>query len=629
VTGPTQRVEPRSYVSIHEIRNDKRKGESPAELVPVWKLEKTSDMSTLSTIASQKHEVIDPRSTLQIVFDYPELCKDVNFYGSLSLMAYADGTPVEVAPYSMIGKEQQSFGVRSKSPLELSEYVIMLAIEGRRLRAAYDQIRLQIDKHNTRVATDSVELKKREKSRIDNAIANLNAGLAVMKSNPSAYNEYYYPLLEDVSYLAENYNNKYLTTIVKNNWDPLFNGERLEQELIRLKEEVEGVKSFNKLSSNYNNNKTLREYLRIVQAIHDYLGFIKKSGDNRTVSVFLSLSGTNRLDFDRAWKELETNFDNLNKGLKEVVKLDWDTLMNGKNDILLSNIIATAENLREFGYVKGPLLDLMHKNGKYDSDFMTKESKDDAINAIMLKRRGNRRFTPIDSLFQITEIAAEYNSNIYETIVSSSSSLYLNDTNRYAIRYELAKIAAKEIYKDLVYATIDLEKAGIKDARRLEIEVVWYNRDKDTTVADGTKLATARFRVRDTGWHLAFPESALLIKRINQDLLSDTYPLSPSNFKPTAGISMTWGYHNDKRGCGFGRFFKWLEPSFGINVSYLDFDTTKDFEVGAGPVIGLWDNKVFFTAGYNFMAGGQSPFYWGIGFSFSKTATWIKDAASK
>lgn len=68
---------------------------------------------------------------------------------------------------------------------------------------------------------------------------------------------------------------------------------------------------------------------------------------------------------------------------------------------------------------------------------------------------------------------------------------------------------------------------------------------------------------------------------------------------------------------GFLKFLHWLEPSFGINVSYLDFRTDRDFEFGAGPIMGLFQNRIFLTTGYNFNVNGESPFYMGIGFSFS------------
>jgi len=71
------------------------------------------------------------------------------------------------------------------------------------------------------------------------------------------------------------------------------------------------------------------------------------------------------------------------------------------------------------------------------------------------------------------------------------------------------------------------------------------------------------------------------------------------------------------------RFFTKFEPSLGINISYLDFDTEKDIEIGAGTSIGLFNNLIQFTVGYNLNVE-RNNIYWGIGFSFINIAEKIK-----
>ena len=155
-----------------------------------------------------------------------------------------------------------------------------------------------------------------------------------------------------------------------------------------------------------------------------------------------------------------------------------------------------------------------------------------------------------------------------------------------------------------------------------DIHLILFEGDAETT-DDGIELATARFIVKKTGWHLDGSESVMLIKRFNQDLVGND--VSPSNFKPIAGASLLWTYYNDHRAEKWpGKFLRWLEPSFGINVSYVDFLSSETFEVGAGPIVGLWQNRLFLTAGYNFNVEGQSPFYMGIGFSFFNVVDKIK-----
>lgn len=192
-----------------------------------------------------------------------------------------------------------------------------------------------------------------------------------------------------------------------------------------------------------------------------------------------------------------------------------------------------------------------------------------------------------------------------------------------AVRQNVALFAGKILFSRLVYATIDLEKEGVQEGQYVYISVMWYNINNNTrTAEDGIELATAKFYIKDTGWRLAAVESALLITRKDEDF-ARPQNLSPSQFKPTGGASLLWSYRSDKRYRSDQAFFrtfekigKWFEPSIGLNVSYVDFNTTKDFEIGLGPVLGLWDNRIFLTTGYNFSVRGESPFYFGVGLSF-------------
>lgn len=190
------------------------------------------------------------------------------------------------------------------------------------------------------------------------------------------------------------------------------------------------------------------------------------------------------------------------------------------------------------------------------------------------------------------------------------------------ITSELARLAGLALYNKLVYATIDLGKASLNSGDFLEISVMWYNINGYSEEENGIALATAKFLIKDTGWALDASESALLIERINENLV--TQNVSSSNYKPTAGASLLWTYSTDKRGNQLTKILKWFEPSIGLNVSYADFDSTKDFEIGVGPIIGLWQNKVFVTYGKNFRVGGKSPYYFGVGFSFLNVFQTIK-----
>ena len=56
--------------------------------------------------------------------------------------------------------------------------------------------------------------------------------------------------------------------------------------------------------------------------------------------------------------------------------------------------------------------------------------------------------------------------------------------------------------------------------------------------------------------------------------------------KGTPGVSLLLTYRRD--GSDTNKLANFLEPSIGANVSYLDFSTDDDVEVGAGLVLGFF-----------------------------------------
>ena len=64
------------------------------------------------------------------------------------------------------------------------------------------------------------------------------------------------------------------------------------------------------------------------------------------------------------------------------------------------------------------------------------------------------------------------------------------------------------------------------------------------------------------------------------------------------------------------RLWRVFGPSWGVNVSYLDFDTSKEIEIGAGLVAGLFDNQVHFGCGWNLNVKSDRSYCF-VGFSFA------------
>ena len=97
------------------------------------------------------------------------------------------------------------------------------------------------------------------------------------------------------------------------------------------------------------------------------------------------------------------------------------------------------------------------------------------------------------------------------------------------------------------------------------------------------------------------------------------------------GINVIPERNSDHKVTRKNRFMNFFEPSFGLNVSYLDFSTEKDVEIGTGLQLGLFKNKIFFGYGVNLhmlSPKNQSPTYFYVGFSFARLSDLFKDSPS-
>ncbi|MEL7428059.1 MAG: hypothetical protein AAFN81_34080, partial [Bacteroidota bacterium] len=169
---------------------------------------------------------------------------------------------------------------------------------------------------------------------------------------------------------------------------------------------------------------------------------------------------------------------------------------------------------------------------------------------------------------------------------------------------------------------------------------------------DGVALYVAKFRITERGWHSKTLENFMLVDRVREDLLPPTYPLNETRFAPTGGISLMWGLRNDHRinkridfdettnlplfdkkgrlkynrgSVFFERTAKWLEPSLGLNFTYLNFREGETLEVGIGPSVGFFNNTFFFSTGWNLMELRERPFYIGIGASILNLGTKVNE----
>jgi hypothetical protein len=81
---------------------------------------------------------------------------------------------------------------------------------------------------------------------------------------------------------------------------------------------------------------------------------------------------------------------------------------------------------------------------------------------------------------------------------------------------------------------------------------------------------------------------------------------------------------------GVGTAGRILQPTIGANVTFMSFGAARDFnpvtnqfsatngsnfEIGAGPLFGLFNNRLSVTFGWNLMQPAKR-LYWGLGFGF-------------
>lgn len=646
-------LEPRQYVTIYEREKNKEATK------PIWWLVKKDDdlKKDLSTVGknsneykakfytSQKHRVVDKESILEIKFDQEALAKNINFYGNISLAAKIGNRSIEVSPYSLVGKPQKSYGVNSKPILEIADNFFRLMLEVKNTEEAgalvlkdieklkrdklssevnkeiskktfdfnYEKLKLivaKIERENMLSGSTKVpdlffrnlEIKKSKNNSID------TSGLAKAKSIPDL-------TFNDLKSLDNSFTNEIDNYIITTNKSIDTYSIKNDSDLNRIKQSIFALSPLLKESDRNKLEFSLQNKMVRPSEIAELTPTTWVKED---IEVGFMRSLEKQAE---DWADVVRNAEKAKKYM-EYFKNTSESSESAFLRLLMVTEIDFSENYR---VIKESLDYFATSSDKLSEDKNFNKYAKQLINAF--KAIG-------ENTFEFSRILSEYGyGNDFKKINDLKESLLENPEDYKKVRQRIALYAGQIIFSKLLYGTIDLKKQSVNDGDEIEISVMWYNIDETTTTAEqGVELATAKFLVKKTGWHLDVSESALLIHRIDEEKLRSGYPLSPSNFKPTAGASLLWSYYNpyrterlkktgkykgQYRQYDFLKFLHWLEPSFGINVSYLDFRTDRDFEFGAGPVMGLFQNRIFLTTGYNFSVNGESPFYMGIGFSFS------------
>ena len=601
----------------------------------------------------QKYSVLGENAIIRIAFDHELLARSYNFSGSLSLEAKSGDKKIQVNPYFTTGQGQSFYGVNSVPTLDVADYIVKLVFDvkqGRRLisqisKERGDKLRIykalqggiakvkgEINNTETRFDYSSEQRTQQYAIKIINEII---IEVDFIRENSTEKNEYLE--VENASPLLIGKIGVLQALVIEDVFDKIFNYEdnaltydEVGRYLNDLISEINGDERVLRRSSlkvfpSIRYQRSHNDFNKLINTLSRLSLYVKHIASQNTdvQTAFLKLLGLNITEFNEVEKKIIAAHEDFTK----MSVNDWSSLYSYNRD---SSIIRHKGVNTKLNGLSNTLASLLAPGSQLTRELQNLGYNDDFM--LVPWRRSNVQFRDNDSLLTYDFLDALQTSPLS---ILNSGSLGIKSDYEELIE-SLAFKAGLEIYQRLVMATIKVEEARLKDGDELEVDVVWY-RDgnynaKDDDLNNRQVLTTATFHIKKIGWHMNVSESAVLVKRIDEEFLPDDYPLARSNFKPTAGAALMWSYHNTFRGwqnfqkhefhtgTRFGNFLRWFEPSFGLNVTYLDFDNTQTFEVGFGPMIGLWRNKLFFTGGYNLMVEGQSPYYLAVGFSFSNVA---------
>jgi hypothetical protein len=169
-----------------------------------------------------------------------------------------------------------------------------------------------------------------------------------------------------------------------------------------------------------------------------------------------------------------------------------------------------------------------------------------------------------------------------------------------------------DITNRLKDGVISLEVQDINPGDLLQVKLLHFQNFRAADAKEQPEPSSetiALIEVQNYHYRSTVADSFLLIKRV-----AEKTPEDESNFKGGAGVSLL--FSRTPRPIE-RRFWAPFHPSWGINVSYLDFDPKKELEIGAGPVFGFFKDQVHTGVGWNLNVRDHR-FYYFVGFSFAK-----------
>ncbi len=637
----------------------------------------------------QKYKVIDDKAVLRIVFDKQQLALNKDFRGSISIEATlfdggsgksgkSDPRPIEINPFSMIGEQKKSIGLLNKPAIEIAGNLLEILILGKTIP---NSLNSYTDYFESLGKIQDLRLK--QINSLENNLQD-KKNVALFNLDKSILCKYY-----EENNSSDRFICKFDFTDTINAKDSISLIEvfkRVREEIKTNNTDVNKRKTdyYRKLLNFKKDIELFLEYCSIYEketgnSFDAFIGLLGKD----IVEFRLRLANIKSIYID--WKMIverqSTDNDSVN-----ILKTLNVSLSEEIAKLVRANTNFITQCLNSLGYNKDFILSNEFskdyvtglKNGK---DFFRSMTSFDKIGIYLTETdmysqgfyKGYMLKNNDESSFEGDNYLG---NNINRSDFDIDSKLIKSNPNDYQrLKDIIAEKAGELLYQDLIYGTIDLDLADARPGDQLYLKMLWNKRPNveiksddskksnlisdiikanDDANRDGVALYVAIFDIENRGWSFTQSDAPVLVKRINESLLPANYPLIPNNFKLTGGVNLMWRLKNDHRfekkiktldgtnlpkfnkygqmeynklGYAIQKTAKWLEPSFGFNLSYLDFSINNpNFEIGIGPCIGLFNNLFNITYGYNLMENSaRQPYYWAVGFSFINLGAKIQE----
>lgn len=582
------RIDPRQYVIVQY-----RKTPAKGKVDTIWNWENRKN------VPNQKFHFIDVDGEIKIDFNRQEIVANTNFEGTVSLEAEISGLngtrKIEVNPYSEIGVQRIPIGIKAEPASEIAKKTLNMIRELEwaeyyyNLLYAYSEFTQENINKNAEIRAMARQL---DSFITDSATPLSNARTKVAELKRMIKSEAENVYFDDSIYGPA--------------WDASLSAARSKDRLQSMADDIYSAynAAYKTQRKGFVDDYTeafnfAREELGIIIS---YLSSFDDSGED-ALKAFLSVINKDYINYEVLKTKLAGYKDEIN-GIKLSRNIDSTAIILSDNSALLGDVLWTLSSFSKF--------------------------KGSELENILRSLAGNR----ISYQKQYTsEQRDSVDTKVFFELINENIE-FLSDT--------LSKAAGKIIFRRLVYATIDLGKSGAKTGEVLNVYLTWILDSKRDSLGNSPRLPIGKYYLRETGWKVDVADMFALVKRIDEDKVDPT-KVSPSNFKGSGGAVLMWTYSKWDRGINIkpdgndhkvsrkNRFMNFFEPSFGLNVSYLDFSTEKDVEIGTGLQLGLFKNKIFFGYGVNLhmlSPKNQSPTYFYLGFSFARLSDLFKDSPS-